>query len=280
MFLYATNPGQSIVPMAQYKRKQKKQIASDIHTTLTFTENTYFTPSRIELKNKETNEELTISQDGSIATTPSSICDTQTLAKHTLYVKERFNISNTAYHELSMIHLSLPSWSALNKISKQMDTKSTIRPTPGPIIGIQQSLKQRLTVRLENLVKKFPNIKDEPYIAVKLTGDGTKVSRSMHILVIAFTILDGCENPNSPNGNHVIAMLNAQENYDHLSVAMKDIAEEINLIKSISIDGHEYNIKFRMGGDMKYLAICLGIEAANSTSALQMRDMILQNHGP
>ena len=148
-----------------------------------------------------------------------------------------------------------------------MDTKSTIRPTPGPIIGIQQSLKQRLTVRLENLVKKFPNIKDEPYIAVKLTGDGTKVSRSMHILVIAFTILDGCVNPNSPNGNHVIAMLNAQENYDHLSVATKDIAEEINLIKSISIDGHEYNIKFHMGGDMKYLAICLGIEAANSTYA-------------
>ena len=89
----------------------------------------------------------------------------------------------------------------------------------------------------------------------------------MHILVIAFTILDGCENPNSPNGNHVIAMLNAQENYDHLSVAMKDIAEEINLIKSISIDGHEYNIKFHLGGDMKYLAICLGIEAATSTYA-------------
>ena len=66
----------------------------------------------------------------------------------------------------------------------------------------------------------------------------------MHILVIAFTILDGSENPNSPGGNHVIAMLNAQENYEHLSVAVKDIAEEVKLIKSIQIDGHEYNIKF------------------------------------
>ena len=252
---------------AQHKRKHKKQIASDIHTALKFTENTHFIPSRIELKNKETNEQLTISQDGSIATTKqlSSPCETQTIAKQTLYVKERFNISNTAYHELSMIHPLLPSWSALNTISKEMDARSTIRPTPGPIIGIQQSLKQRLTVRLENLVKKFPNIKDEPYVAVKITGDGTNVSRSMHILVIAFTILDGIENPNSPIGNHVIAMLNCQENYEHLSVAMKDIVEEMKLIKSISIDGHEYNIKFYLGADMKYLAICLGIQAANST---------------
>ena len=101
-------------------------------------------------------------------------------------------------------------------------------------------------------------------MAVKITGDGTKVSRSMHILVIAFTVLDGIENPNSPIGNHVIALLNSQENYEHLSVALNDIAEEIKLIKSISIDGHEYNIKFYLGADMKYLAICLGIEAATS----------------
>ena len=238
---------------AQYKRKQSKQIASDVCTPLKFTENTHFVPSRIQLKNKETNEELTISQDGSIATTkqPSSPCETQTIVKQTLYVKERFNISNTACHKLSMIHSSLLSWSAL-KISKEMDTRSTIRPTPGPIIGIQQSLKQQLTVRLENLVQKFANIKDEPYVAVKITGDGTKVSRSMHILVIAFTVLDGMENPNSPIGNHVIALLNSQENYEHLSVALNDIAEEIKLIKSISIDGHEYNIKFYLGADMKY----------------------------
>ena len=57
-----------------------------------------------------------------------------------------------------MIHPLLPSWSALNTIFKEMDARSTIHPTPGPIIGIQQSLKQQLTVRLENLVKKFPNM--------------------------------------------------------------------------------------------------------------------------
>ena len=59
-------------------------------------------------------------------------------------------------------------------------------------------------------------------------------------------------------------MLNAQESYEHLTVAIKDIAEEIDLIKSIDIDGHKYNIKFYLGGDIKYLAICLGIQATNA----------------
>jgi len=49
----------------------------------------------------------------------------------------------------------------------------------------------------------------------------------LHIIVIAFSILHGDENPNSPTGNHPIAILTAQEKYDELSVALKDITDEI-----------------------------------------------------
>ena len=68
-------------------------------------------------------------------------------------------------------------------------------------------------------------------IRVKITGDGTQISRSMHILVIAFTISNESENPNSPGGNHVIALLNSQEKYEYLSEAVKDIASDINFHK-------------------------------------------------
>ena len=78
-----------------------------------------------------------------------------------------------------------------------------------------------------HMVKINPSLKNESSIKVKITGDGTKVSRSMHILVLAFTILDGNENPNSPTGNHVIAMFNTQEKYEYLSGAVKDISNEI-----------------------------------------------------
>ena len=71
---------------------------------------------------------------------------------------------------------------------------------------------------------------------VKIIGDGTQVSQSMHILVLAFTILEGNANPNSPSGNHTNAMPNAQEKYEYLSHAVKDIGNEIESIQSITID--------------------------------------------
>jgi len=60
-------------------------------------------------------------------------------------------------------------------------------------------------------------------------------------------------------------MLNAQEKYENLSVSVKDISEETKSIKSITIDGHKFENTFFMGADMKYLAICAGIQSANAT---------------
>ncbi len=127
----------------QYKSQQKKQIASNVCISLKFTENTHFQPSNVEMRNIETNEMLSIHQDGSITLIkPQRTSENNnTITKQTLYVKERFNISDKAYHELSIVHPSLPRWLTLNKTSKEMDCNSTICPTSGPILGIQQSLK-------------------------------------------------------------------------------------------------------------------------------------------
>ena len=57
----------------------------------------------------------------------------------TVYTKERYNISDQAYHELSMINESLPhSWTIKhqwNETNKQWE----ISPTPGECsVGVQQ----------------------------------------------------------------------------------------------------------------------------------------------
>ena len=102
----------------------------------------------------------TVHQDGSITTIkPQPASENKDIIKQILYIKEKFNISDKAYHELSMVHPSLPRWLTLNKASKEMDYSSTIYPTPGPIVGIQQSLKDRLTIRLEHVVKINPSLK-------------------------------------------------------------------------------------------------------------------------
>ena len=112
------------------------------------------------MENTETHEILSIHQDGSITTIkPQLASENKDIIKQTLYVKEKFNITDKAYYELSMVHPSLPRWSTLNKASKEMGYNCTISPTPGPIVGIQQSLKNHLTIRLEHMVKINPSLK-------------------------------------------------------------------------------------------------------------------------
>ena len=162
---------------AQYRSQQKRQIANDVYTALKFTKKTYFRPKDIYMQNIETNEMLSIHQDGSTTSIKPQFSENkETVIKQTLYVKERFNIYDEAYHELCMVHPSLPCWSTLNKTSKDMNSNSTIFATPGPTVGVQQSLKSRLTIRLQQMVKINPSLVNESTINVKTTGDGTQVS--------------------------------------------------------------------------------------------------------
>ena len=56
------------------------------------------------------------------------------------------------------------------------------------------------------------------------------VSRGMHNLVIAFTLVNvKVECSNSPRGNQVLALINTTEDYDNIEEAVQDIADEISL---------------------------------------------------
>ena len=68
----------------------------------------------------------------------------------------------------------------------------------------------------------------------------------MHIIVIAFSVLHGDENPNSLTGNHPITMLNAEEKYEPLSVTINDIEDEIKSTQSLTIDGHTFTLNISL----------------------------------
>jgi len=58
------------------------------------------------------------------------------LIKQNLYIKEKYNISNEAYHEISMTNPEIPSTYSLHKEAKQMNSKCIIQKTPGQAIGL------------------------------------------------------------------------------------------------------------------------------------------------
>ena len=56
------------------------------------------------------------------------------------------------------------------------------------------------------------------YIKLKLTGDGTSISRSVHLVVIAFTLVESqVASPNSPKGNYTLSLIKTTKDYDKLS---------------------------------------------------------------
>ena len=125
---------------------------------------------------------------------------------------------------------------------------------------MQQSIVERLSIRLRYIL--FATRKS---IRIKITGDGTVISRSMHLVVIVFSLLHEDENPNSPNGNYTIALLQTTENYDDMSAALVNIIEDIKTMQSITIDDISFSVECFLGADWKFLVLVTGIESASST---------------
>ena len=136
------------------------------------------------------------------------------VVQKTLYIKEQYKISNETYHEFSMANPSLPSSSSIINKAKKLDKKSSICPTPGRGLRVQQSIRKQIRKVISHLVESDPSFTENSVVRVKITGDGTRISQSMHCVVIAFTILREVASPNSPSGNHTVAILNTTENHD------------------------------------------------------------------
>ena len=96
----------------------------------------------------------------------------------TLLIKDKCAISNSAFHELSMVS-DLPSSNQVKRLACEFNKTFLIHPSPHGIVGVQQSLRERLSIRFTELVRRLEaEEKTVPTVfRVKLTGDGTQCTR-------------------------------------------------------------------------------------------------------
>ncbi len=108
------------------------------------------------------------------------------------------------------------------------------------------------------------------HINIRLAGDGTQVGSNLNVLNFTFGFLDkmkstSCLDPNTVTGNFLVwTFLIQNEDQKELKIALKEILEELTLLKTIEIDGREYTIEFWLGGDLKFLALVLGMPLLSS----------------
>ena len=186
-----------------------------------------------------------------------------------LFVKDRFNVSGEAYHQMAQVCKAMPRYYKLKNRIAQLNRQWNLKPTPNGTCGIQQSLEERLKLRVQHL-HKVASL-DAPFhqqklLRVKLSGDGTNIGKHLHVINITFTLLDEGSLAYSAEGNHALAIIKEQENYASLQNALEDISEEVRRLTALEIEV-TYSIQYYLGGDWKFLAIVTGIDSAKSEFA-------------
>ena len=131
------------------------------------------------------------------------------------------------------------------------------------------AIKQHILKRLEVLIFKNTEegINTPNTIRIKFTGDGIQIDRELKVINFAFTILDEGERALLVAGNYSVAIMKTGESYDDLAKGIEDICTEAKDLEVLTTGEKVYRIQFFLVGDLKFLAIVCGIEAANADHA-------------
>ena len=197
---------------------RRKQIQSDIQQFLLFLEDEGALATSVTLMHTESRLTKVINLQASASSSSPEQVEADNQMNMVVYVKERFGLSNSAYHELSMVCRDLPRSWKLKNLTEKMNSKWDIKPCPGND-GVQQSLESHLKECISHWLWEG-KVKSGDTLQVKLSGDGTKVCRKFNVINFAFTLLNEGAVAMSPKGNHTIVIINSTKSYEVLATTL------------------------------------------------------------
>lgn len=143
-----------------------------------------------------------------------------------MYIREKFNISNQAWNELSMKSSDIPNTYKIKKRIEKINANWKLAPTPGEADGIQSSFKDSIKEQVKRL-KDRGDFQDGNKIKIKLSGDGTNIGKRLKIVNFTYTILDEKEIAMNEQGNYILAIVKTTETYDNLRESLSDLRSEM-----------------------------------------------------
>jgi len=105
---------------------------------------------------------------------------------------------------------------------------------------------------------------------IRLAGDGVNICKNFQVLNFTFAFLNSIAgedslDANTALGNFILRKLHIKsESYTELKEALRELSELLSALKEINVDGTIYKIEWWLGGDLKFLLLVLGLNAANS----------------
>jgi hypothetical protein len=133
--------------------------------------------------------------------------------------------------------------------------------------GGRQDVNNILKFLIPDLIKKkVLNITD-PKIHLRISGDGRNVGRKVKQVMITCSILNDTKNLYRPENHFTVTLYPGIEKYETLHIVLEPLIAELRKLKEGGLkdnQGIEWKVELYFSSDWKFLAICLGLNAANS----------------
>ena len=173
-----------------------------------------------------------------------------------LFILERNNVSESAYKELTAFCDGIPRKYLVFQCQEDINSLYHFERIPGNIPGAYVSLESEII----RYIKYHVNPETDK-IKIKISGDGSKVSRISNFVVLSFSVISD-DLTLSSKDQSVFCIVNCKEDDEHLKLACKPIFQKIGTLyekASIEVEGKHFDLDIVMGGDIKCLQLVLGL---------------------
>jgi hypothetical protein len=173
-----------------------------------------------------------------------------------LHIKDNANISDRQYEILKQNIPQLPSMHSIKQLRKR--NEELFMDGNGEI-----DVNAKINFHILNYLDKNP---ETQLINIKISGDGINVGSKKKLFNFSFSILNDRQKCTTATGNYLLGLYEIDsENDEELKRVLIPVFEQLKEIQSITYENRTIAIIKFIGGDLKFLLLYFGINAANST---------------
>ncbi|GET61508.1 hypothetical protein GLOIN_2v1474533 [Rhizophagus irregularis DAOM 181602=DAOM 197198] len=182
--------------------------------------------------------------------------------------RQRINSEMKKVISLTLVNLSQPT--VFDPITEEPDITNNIIIT-NMLESIGKEGQRRVTDILNYIVPSYIKqgilIPEVSTLHIQISGDGRNVGRKVKHVMIVMTLLNNLSGLQKLENYYTLVLYLGAETYESLkNVLVPLISDLCNLKKNgfNQIDGNHWPVELYFSSDWKFLAICLGIKAANA----------------
>ncbi|CAG2186020.1 unnamed protein product [Mytilus edulis] len=180
------NSGKEFTEISDNKSRKNREFKSKAETALWFAESYGLVPQYIKLQSSigeafKVDFQPTDYNKSSFQDLPD---EEKQKIKDLLFILEKFNVSESAYRELTLYCDGLPRKYLISQCRDDINHLYHYERTPGNIPGAYISLENEIIKYV-----KYQDTEETDKLQIKISGDGSRVSRISNFVVFSFSVI-------------------------------------------------------------------------------------------